>query len=561
MNFQDGVLSIFDTLTEVSDNYIYIGDMKTGVFRYSPHQVNVFRLPDEVVEKPLEAWKEIVHPQDWDAFYQSNLAAGKDGNDLHSVEFRARTYDGEYIWLKCRGRVMRDGNGEPMMIVGIMTELGQKNKSGSLKNLRAREVFEKRIKAESRKQDAQFAILKIDIDNLKIFNEMYNRVTGDFIIQKVTALVKKVFDEKACQRAYAYKLEANLLGVMIKNTTREEISALYSEIQIQISRELSLKAFDYPVHVSAGCVFYPEDTAEYPNLIPYGELALHEAKDLGRNRLVFYSAPMLDNRKRRFELFKYLDRSIKNHYQGFEVHYQPQIDAKSRKIKGVEALLRWRCAERGSVSPVEFVPVLEESGLIIPVGLWVIRKVIADCREWIAAQPDFMVSINVSLIQITDSDFITDVKKIVEAERISPANIILELTESSMIENTEVLKNALAQLRALGFKIAIDDFGTGYSSLGILKTLRADVVKIDKIFVQDILSNREDKIFIETITTLCHCIGMKVLLEGVETEDEFAAVKPMGLDYIQGYLFGRPQEAARITERLTHTAEPEGDRG
>ena len=152
MDFRDGITTLFNILTEVSDNYLYIGDMKTGTFRYSPHQVRVFRLPGEIIEKPLEVWKEIVHPQDWDAFYQSNMAVGKNGNDLHSVEFRARAYDGEYIWLKCRGKVMRDPDGNPVLFAGVMTELGQKNKNGSLTNLYARKAFEKKIREEGEKK-------------------------------------------------------------------------------------------------------------------------------------------------------------------------------------------------------------------------------------------------------------------------------------------------------------------------------------------------------------------------------------------------------------------------
>ena len=222
----------------------------------------------------------------------------------------------------------------------------------------------------------------------------------------------------------------------------------------------------------------------------------------------------------------------------------------SKQIKGVEALLRWQCQELGKVSPVEFIPILEESGLIIPVGLWVIKKAIQACSKWVVYDPEFSVSINVSALQMLNSDFVKDVKKVLKKEKLAPKNIVLELTESYMVRNMDLLRTIFEQLRELGFKIAMDDFGTGYASLEILKTVPADIVKIDQTFVRDIKISKFDKTFIRFIAQICHDVDIEVLLEGIETEEEFNVVEPMELDYIQGFLFGRPQSEEEITNKL-----------
>ena len=554
MDFNEGVACYFEILNEISDNYIYICDMKTGTFRYCKHLVDVFQLPGEVITDALPVWKEIIHPQDWERFYQSNTDIGKNGNDFHAVEFRARAYDGEYIWLKCTGKVVRDKSGEPFLFAGIMTELGRKNKRNSQTNLYTRETFRNQVRLRCKETGGScFAVVEMDIDNLKIFNEVYDRVTGDFIIKRVTELIQEFF----VKNARVYKLEANRIGILMDDATREEVNKIYHQIQSRLTEEPSLRTLDYPVGVSAGCAFYPEDADDEENLLRNCELALQYAKENGKNRLDYFSTSIWDARKRRLELYKYLDRSVRTDFKGFRLNYQPQVDAKTGVIKGVEALLRWECEELGAISPMEFIPVLEESRLIVPVGLWVLRKAMTACREWLCDNPDFLVSVNVSLLQITGSDFVADVKKLIAEEKISPSNIILELTESCMVENAELIKRVINQLRSFGFKTAIDDFGTGYSCLGILKTLRVDIVKIDKIFVRDTLSSQTDKAFIQYITELCHGIGMKVLQEGVEEEKEAALLQMIGVDYIQGFLFGRPQEETQITEQLKKNARHE----
>lgn len=545
--FQYDPTQLYEALIKSTDDFIYICNMKTGIFRYSPAQVKVFNLPGEIIDHPLPFWKAIVHPQDWERFYKSNMAIGENKMDYHSVEFRAMNSDGEYIWLKCRGQLMRDEFGEPNLFAGIMTQLDRQNKIDPLTHLYNRQEFAKAFELKTKdKAIDNLGIMVIDIDDFKNINEIYDRSFGDFIIKTVAQLTQAVLPGNTS----IYKLDSDQMGLLIENSTELEITKLYNEIQKQLLHEQLLKRYKCPIQISAGCAIYPKDGLTYNELNKYADYSLQYAKDNGKNKLTFFSNYILEHKMRSLEILKYIRESVSDDYRGFELNYQPQVEVSSKQIKGVEALLRWQCQELGKVSPVEFIPILEESGLIIPVGLWVIKKAIQACSKWVVYDPEFSVSINVSALQMLNSDFVEDVKKVLKKEKLAPKNIVLELTESYMVRNMDLLRTIFEQLRELGFKIAMDDFGTGYASLEILKTVPADIVKIDQTFVRDIKISKFDKTFIRFIAQICHDVDIEVLLEGIETEEEFNVVEPMELDYIQGFLFGRPQSEEEITNKL-----------
>lgn len=547
-NFKYDSSQLYEALIKSTDDFIYVCNMKTGFYRYSPAQVKKFNLPGEVFNNPLPIWKEIVHPQDWNRFYKSNMEIVENKTDYHSVEFRAKNSDGEYIWLRCRGRVTRDEFGEPSLFAGIMTQMDRQNKIDSLTHLYNRQELAKSFNYKVKDSAIDnLGIMIIDVDDFKNVNQIYDRSFGDFIIKVVSILIQSVIPGNAS----IYKLDGDQLGILIENTNEEEIASLYDEIQKQLLQEQILQRYKCLIQVSAGCSFYPRDGYSYSELYKYADYSLQYAKENGKNRLIFFSNDILEHKMRSLEILKYIRESVSDNYRGFELFYQPQVDADTKTIKGVESLLRWHCDQLGVVSPSEFVPILEENGLVVQVGLWVIKEAMQAWAKWVEDHPDFMISINVSALQLLNSDFVDDVKEIFKDNILSPQNIILELTESYMFRNMDLLRKIFDQLQTLGFKIAIDDFGTGYASLEVLKTTSANIVKIDQTFVKGIMDSKFDQTFIRFITQMCHDVDIKVLLEGVETEEEYDLVRPMELDYIQGYLFGKPQKSTEIIKILT----------
>lgn len=538
---------LYDALIRGTDEYIYICNMKTGVFRYSPSQVELFDLPGEIVESPLSYWKRMVHPEDWNRFYKSNMEIGKNNMDYHSVEFRAKNRSGEYIWLRCRGQLMRDEFGEPSIFAGIMTQLGKQNKIDPLTQLLNYYEFLSALEDKLlNPMIEKLCIVLLNIDDFKNVNEMYDRDFGDSIIKTLAQSIQSILPGNA----ELYKLDGDEMGILVDNVEEKEIQLLYEQIQNLIIHLHLWRKYGLNITISAGCVMYPKHGDTVKELCKYASYSLQYAKEHGKNRLVFFSKEILKNKMYSLEMMWELKASINDNFRGFSLRFQPQVDTQSHEIIGVEVLLRWTNNEGEAISPLQFIPILEENDMINIVGAWVLRMALRTCVEWIICKPFFAVSVNISAVQVLEDTFIEDIIKIVDEENFPYRNLVLELTESHTVQNMSILKYKFKILQDLGIRIAMDDFGTGYSSLEVLKFSPIDIVKIDRVFVKDILKSKFDATFIRFIVAICHDVGIKVCLEGVETQEEYNLVKQMKPDYIQGYFFGKPQTANEILHVL-----------
>lgn len=446
---------LYEALLNSTDDFIYICDMKTGVFRYSPAQVELFGLPNEIMEDPLPFWKEIIHPDDWERFYRSNVEIGENKTDYHFVEFRAKKYDGEYAWIRCRGQLIRDEDGEPCLFAGIM-----------------------------------------------------------------------------------------------KHGTAEQMERLYFAIKESIARLQEWKSQKLNIELSAGCSMYPRDGKTAEEIYKCALFTLQSVKKMGKNQILFYSENIMKSKSRVIELIRQLREDIAEDYRGFYLNFQPQVDAETRQMIGVETLMRWKNRDGNIVSPGEFIPVMEQNGMIYHAGLWMVSESFRACKEWIKIKPDFTISVNISAVQLLEERFLTDFYKIIEEEKFPGENLIVELTESYAVRNMNVFWDKFRKLRSHGIRIAMDDFGTGYSSLEVLKTAPIDIVKIDRAFLEDILHSSFDATFISFVVAICHEVEIHVCQEGVETEDEYNFLKKMNLDCIQGYYFGKPVTESEITRQL-----------
>lgn len=538
---------LYDALLNSTDDFIYVCDMKSGIFRYSPAQVKLFGLPQEIIENPLPLWKEIVHPQDWERFYKSNMQIGENQMDYHSVEFRAKTVKNEYIWLKCRGQLMRDEYGEPSIFAGIMTQLDRQNKIDPLTHLLNRHEFNKAgtQKLKDRAID-NLGVVIIDIDDFKNVNELYDRSFGDMVLKTTSQLMQSNLPGNAS----LYKLDNDQLGVLIENTEVNEIQIMYQLLQRQLLHQQLQERFKCAIQISAGCAISTSKQQDFQELYTYADYALQMAKSKGKNRLCFFEPKILENKLRSLDILRSLRECIAENYKGFSVAYQPQIETSSGRMKGVEALMRWNGGSLGFVPPMEFIPIMEENGMIENMGLWILDQAMQACKKWMKIDPDFSVSINVSALQILNGDFQEKVKQMMHVQVFPSKNMILELTESNTVGNMQIIQDLFDDLRRQGVRLAMDDFGTGYSTLENLKKGVTDIVKIDRAFVKDIQKSEFDVLFIQFIIAICHCVNIQVCLEGIETVEELDFVSDLELDYYQGYLFGKPVSEEEITKRL-----------
>lgn len=538
---------LYEALLNSTDDFIYICDMKTGVFRYSPAQVELFGLPNEIMEDPLPFWKEIIHPDDWERFYKSNMEIGENKTDYHFVEFRAKKYDGEYAWIRCRGQLIRDEDGEPCLFAGIMKLMGQQNKIDPLTQLWNHAEFTKELEKNVKEnQIEQMAVMLLDIDDFHQINELYERSLGDQVLKTLGQEIQTVLPDNAS----LYRLEKDCMGIIMKHGTAEQMERLYFAIKESIARLQEWKNQKLNIELSAGCSMYPRDGKTAEEIYKCALFTLQSVKKMGKNQILFYSENIMKSKSRVIELIRQLREDIAEDYRGFYLNFQPQVDAKTRKMIGVETLMRWKNRDGNIVSPGEFIPVMEQNGMIYHAGLWMVRESFRACKEWIRIKPNFTISVNISAVQLLEERFLADFYKIIEEEEFPCRNLIVELTESYAVRNMNVFWEKFKNLRGHGIRIAMDDFGTGYSSLEVLKTAPIDIVKIDRAFLEDVLHSSFDATFISFVVAICHEVEIHVCQEGVETEDEYNFLKKMNLDCIQGYYFGKPVTESEITRQL-----------
>lgn len=537
---------LYDALVESTDDYLYVCNMKTGVFRYPPAMVEEFDLPSEVVENAAAVWGSKVHEDDRQAFLESNQEIVDARTTRHWVEYRARNRKGEWVRLRCRGRLILDAKGKPVLFAGFIANLGKKSKVDPLTGLFNKFEFEDALRRSMETAPGELlSLMVIGIDDLRHINDRYDRAFGDEVIRFVAQRIQSVLPEGA----RVFRLDGDEFAIVV-NDELEVLRSAYAVLSASFDHQHEHEGKKFYCTLSGGCARYPSDADSYEHLVKYADYALEFAKGHGKKRCVSFSATILAERTRELELMELLRDSVENDFEGFSLRYQPQVEATTGRVKGAEALARWRCDRFGDLSPLEFIPLLEESGLIVPVGAWVLREAAAMCKRWRALDPTFAMSVNLSYRQLDEDGLVPLIVEVLEQEGLPAGSLVVEMTESRFAEDDERARTLFGQIRALGVRVAMDDFGTGYSSLGALKSSPADIVKIDRAFIRDIRTSTFDATFIRFVVELCHDVGIVVCLEGVETDEEYSAVNAMGLDYIQGFLFGRPLLPEEFEERF-----------
>lgn len=337
--------------------------------------------------------------------------------------------------------------------------------------------------------------------------------------------------------------------VLIEPETHESVTAVAIKLIDILRQPMSIHEHNLVITSSIGVSLYPKDGQDYETLLKNADTAMYASKKAGRDSFMFYNPAMNVNAAKYLAIESALRNALKNNE--FHIYYQPQINLESGQFIGTEALLRWHSAELGWVSPTDFIPLAEETGLIIPIGAWVLREACRQNANWhrqgLAAG---VVAVNISAIQFRHSSMLTLIDEVLQDTGLTPCYLELELTESIVMDNAELALSNLAQLNRRGLKLAIDDFGTGYSSLSYLKRFAIDKLKIDQSFVFDIGKDTDDEAIIKAIISLAHSLNLRVIAEGVETQLQRDFLQAHHCNEMQGYLFSKPVPASGIEALL-----------
>ena len=543
------ISAVMEVLQQCSDSYLFILDLNTDVYMVSEKATKRFPFDNTVIENSTQVLKEVVYPSDY-AMLKADIEKCTSGEqDTHALEYRWLDRKSRVVWISCRGTVVTGAEGH-RLLVGRVSELGKKAKADNLTGLRREARF--RLNAESLLRDKPESIryiMRIGIDNFKEINEKEGVEAGDEVLQELAECILKAVDEKVD----VYRLMADeFMVVDAADADFKNPRTVYDEIQKKIANMVKKKEYSRFYTVSAGVMEKDFAGKSAEEILRLTEFTLNEAKRNGRNQMALYHQASYDEYLKRLDMRKALRRAINNQFQGFEVYYQPIVSVPDYQLVGAEALLRWHSQEYGNVSPAVFIPILEESGLIIPVGRHVLWEAAGICKKWQTYIPDFHVNVNLSYVQLYRSDLMKDVEKCINDVGIDSDSLILELTESGYIETNERIKELFRELKEKKIDLALNDFGTGYSNMRYLKEIEAKTVKIDRSFVVQALQNEYDYNIISHIIDMVHSLGSSVCMEGIEEKEELAKMMKTNPDMIQGYYFGKPSPAGQFEEQFLH---------
>lgn len=539
----DHIEIFFELLSQSTEDYIFFWDINRNKFKISSAIFDEFNLSKEIESDLVNCWSKIVYPDDvqiWKDDIQE-LLDGKKGE--HNLEYRLINKYEEIVWISCRGKVYVSDDPKTILLVGRIKNIGEKNKFDSITGTWNREQFEHRmnylIKEKIYKNGAMFIM---DVDNFKNINEKYGHSYGDKVLRAIATEVLEYLPKDV----RLYRLDGDEFAFFYPMCTKETIEKIYEKIHMYTNTQHEIESNKYYCTITAGVAMYPEDGDNYLDLFKHADIALDIAKISGKNRIKFFSQELYENKLKVISMQQKLRECVENNFNDFELFFQPQVNAITKEVIGAEVLLRWHSSTYGEVSPVEFIPILEQSNLIIPVGKWIIKEAVKQCKEWHKIKSDFKISVNVSYIQLKEDFFRDFIVECLVEYQLRPEFLILELTENCWIPDINLLNDKFISLKGIGVYIAIDDFGTGYSSLNYLKELSVNIIKIERSFVKNITYNSYEYTFLEYIIKLAHIINLKVCVEGIESYEEYDIVKSLGVDIIQGFLFGRPVSASEF---------------
>ncbi len=541
------LIAVIEVLQRSSDAYFYIMDLNTDTYITTRKMLTRFPFESTVTEHVKPHLKQIVYPNDFPKLEADIRRCISGEQTMHSLEYRWFDLEHRVVWIECKGTVIIGKDGHRLLFGRVM-ELGREAKADNITGLR-REVrfqYDAEEILRDRPQTLNY-MMRIGIDNFKEINEKEGVEAGDNVLRELADCILATVDPKVD----VYRLMSDEFMIMdAMPECGKEARTVYNEIRARVAASVREKEYSCFYTISAGVMQDGFEGKNADTVQSLTEFALNEAKRRGKNQMALFDKEAYDEYLKRLDIRKLMRRDINDNFKDFEVFYQPIVSAPDYRLIGAEALLRWKCEKYGSVSPGVFIPILEESGLIIPVGRFVLWQAARTCKKWREIIPDFHINVNLSYVQIYKSDLLVDVDKCIEEVGIPPESLMLELTESGYIETDERTKELFRELKQKNFDLALDDFGTGYSNMRYLQEIEAATVKIDRSFVAQALNNDNDYNIITHIIDMVHSLGSSVCMEGIEKEEELDRMMQAKPDMIQGYYFGKPSPADRFEEQF-----------
>ena len=535
-------------------------NLKTGAIYHSPRWCDIMGCSVDALDDSPRAWLDRVHQDDRERVRAELEATATDGSETRHTEFRVVNRDRSHRWILCRWLAVRDDRGNLMRIAGSVADITNGKVSDALTGLPNRLLFLDRVeqclhaRAENR---SPFAVLFLDLDNFKLINDSMGHEAGD---QLLIALAERIVGSVRLTDSVMHsggtfsvaRLGGDEFTILLDNIRQPADAEFVAErVLADLANPFVIRGREVSVSTSIGIAVGPGNHQRAEDLLREADTAMYYAKTQGRACSRVFDASMQQRAETRLALESDLRHAVER--QQFELNYLPIYSLSRNQLIGVEALVRWRHPTRGLLMPADFIPVAEETGLIVSIGRLVLRIACEQAAAWqrqFPRDPPLLMSVNISCKQFSDDRLTGFIRRAIAETGLDPTSLKLEVTESVLMENTDKAVTLLNVLREMRIQVGLDDFGTGYSNLALLHCLPLDVLKIDRSFVQDMTAREGHAAIVKTIIALATNLGFNVIAEGVETAEQAALLSRMGCDSAQGYYFSRPVVAARIEQLL-----------
>lgn len=527
---------MIDLLRPCMDDYLYVYDLVNDFYYISENAVERFTMPGNHFHDVVRNHGIFVYPEDLPEL-QADLNAMLAGEkNFHNLEYRWIDKNGQPVWINCRGYVVRDGE-TALYMIGCINEIGVRQKADNLSGLLGESSLQTFLENSPISQENGY-MLRLGLDDFKEINEKLGIEYGDMILKKTAECISSCIQPNQ----KLYRIVADEFMILdLSGSTVKDAKALYKKVRRTINQFVEDNHYNAVFTISGGVLECKNiSDCSYSTLMKLSEFSLNEAKRQGKNRCYYFQQEDYDRFLRKKELAQILRQAVYNDFKGFEAYFQPLFYAGTRTLYGAETLMRFHSEKYGMISPAEFIPILEETGLIIPAGRFIMHEALKACKKLQQYIPGFRININISYIQIMKSDIINEVVDAVAAYQIDPSNVVLELTESGLLESDTRFSKLWRRLKDKGVQLALDDFGTGYSNFRYLYDLRPDIIKIDRTFTAKALSNEYEYNLLSLMSGMVHNLNLKICVEGIETKEEQNRIQQISPDITQGFFFGKP---------------------
>ena len=525
---------LFDALAKASSTvFFWATDIGAKRSRWSKATVDYFNLPSEYTDDVVGDWTKVIHPDDLQIWLSDAKDVVEGKKARYSCQYRAKNRYGEYVWVENNGYVLNNENGDHVLSAGMITRLDVQNRYDPQTNMLTTYAF-----YSENFFDGAGTVLMLNVDDFRNVISTYGYSAAKELVGQLGALVKE-----ACNPPMKlYRFGTDEFMIILPGGTKDSTRSLFNRIADAVRMSRVMNGTIIRVSISGAAVMYPEDCVKKDDMVEKLDYSMGYVKKHHPGKMTFYSEQLAREQERKNLLKEDLIQSVQNEFKGFSLFFQPLVEPDTERINGAETLLRWKGEVIQDSYPAEFIDILEETGYIRQVGLWVMEQTFLQKKAWEEKYGDLQLSFNVSYQQFMDQDFAAKVIKKANEIGVDKERVIIELTESCQVKDPESLANVFEELEKEGFKLALDDFGTAYSTMEMLRKLPVDYIKIDHSFVRELADegHEDDYIIVDELVRLSNRLHHGAIIEGVENQSVVERLKDVNASLLQGYHYSKP---------------------